>query len=159
MNALDELRQYIDNRGEQLIALGNGQYAPDVALPGILDRIEREFMELPKDADGVPCAWGDDVLHEDCRPEEHGPVKGWQKDDVGHLHVLVAGPEHGHTWLACECHHVKPDSWEQIEADADDVAPQEYCRSRGMDFFDVLDASEKMLADIVARCKALAGVE
>lgn len=159
MNAIDELRLYIDNRGEQLIALGNGQYVPDDELPGILDRIERELMELPKDADNVPCAWGDDVLHEDSYEKTRGKVEGWQKDYAGRWYVRATGTNHTHTWLACNCHHVKPDSWEQIGADADDVAPQEYCRSRGMDFFDVLDASEKMLADIVARCKALAGVE
>ena len=63
MNAVDELRSYIENRGEQMISLGNGQYMHDHMLPAILEDIEREYVELPKDADGVPCKIGDLV---DC---------------------------------------------------------------------------------------------
>lgn len=150
MNAIEDLRSTANNLlTEDGISI----------IDGIADRIAHEYMELPKDADGVPCVWGDDVLREDCRPEEHGPVKGWQKDSVGRWYIHVTGTDHERTWLACECHHVKPDSWEQIEEDAKGWYAADYWHVRGKQTNDGMQMEQDMRIDLVARAKALAGVE
>lgn len=167
MNAVDELRLYIENRGEQMISLGNGQYVHDHMLPAILEDIEREYVELPKDADGVPIKPGDKVL---TPGGDTVTVKFVGKGDGVIDGVCYCRKGTGHTWdEARKCHHVKPDSWEQIEADA----CKNYMNYFGCSGFACADCPSKidgvkpysryetdscelaMRLDIVRRCKAL----
>ena len=58
MNAIDELRQYIDNRGEQLIANGNGMYRPDSDHEEAMDICLKHILDCSVLVVMLPC-WED----------------------------------------------------------------------------------------------------
>lgn len=62
MNALEEFRAMIEEHcphSNPSWREGQMKFAP--TIDAIADRIEAEYIELPKDADGVPCRLGDHV--------------------------------------------------------------------------------------------------
>lgn len=97
---------------------------------------EHGFIELPKDADGVPIRVGDVTdkgevtCIRDCG-------KGWE--------VVLNNLS---TFDAPSLHHHKPDTWERIIEDA---------IKAGFADGDPHDPDQMEASELVARCKALAG--
>lgn len=95
-------------------------------IDAIADRIEAEYMPYPLDADGVPCKVGDLM-----ETDEHIPRKV-----VGYY---LAYPEYPCVTLefvspsveSYKLHHVKHDTQEQIDADAE-LDPIKYCAKYGL---------------------------
>jgi len=157
MNAIDDLRESI--RRENLGGISKTEIYE--WLTECADRIEHEYMERPKDADGMPCKISDLVDCDDGDFTIDG-LKLWN----GEWWVFH---ENGLQNKAASCHHVKPDSWEQIEADA----CKKYMNYFGCSGFACADCPSKingakpysryetdgcelaMRLDIVRRCKAL----
>ena len=111
MNALDELREIADLQERGLAFVEIGQ------LRQIADRIENEYMELPKDADGVPCRIGDHVrLGETC-----GRIKEMLLFERGGARWEIYLTTLDDSVSADSLRHAKPeppDSQERIDEDA-----------------------------------------
>lgn len=121
MNAIDQMSGVVEKaKGKGFDSATEFRRCLDAAL----SRIEREYMELPKDADGVPCRPGSKLYTN----------QGTEIIvDLGSFHRITDTT--GRTWMASSLSHVKPDSWEQIEADAGETG--------------------SMALKLVRRCKAL----
>jgi hypothetical protein len=125
MNAIDELRQMADLQecGKAFVEIGQLRY--------LSDRIEQEYMELPRDKDGEIIHVGDMLV----------PAEKTTQNMVGSLFIVAAVSSMSLYDANGRCanpewtEHRKPDTWERIEADAD--TPEE--------------------RDLVRRCRALAG--
>lgn len=129
------------------------------ALHAIADRIDKEhakaverarmdgmdatfgngWVQLPKDADGVPIHVGDEL------------TDGEYTFTVYELAAYGDGSwsirnEDGNAWAACDVTHHKPDSWERIIKDA-------LTSDRG----DAYAVSMGMMRELVERCRRLAG--
>lgn len=137
-------------------------------LRAIADRIDREMMKLPVDADGEPIRIGDEV-NIDC---DAMTVLGY------HLHndmlLLVAKDKKSGLFFTPEpsiVRHFKPeppDSWEKLEKDARktacDYAPAPrdedgLTTCDGCPFLKSESCSNEMTLDLVKRAKKLAGIE
>ena len=138
MNITDELRKVAaktecaNGRCEKL-------YRGD--LDHIADRIDeqvrRDYIPLPKDADGETIHLQDRVSWDNGTFNVHElnlTADGWTTWDE----------LHGYTVSADQCHHVKPDSWERIISDATALGAQMKRRTH-------------QIGDFVERCKRLAG--
>ena len=130
-------------------------------LCNAIDRIEAEYMELPKDADGVPCKRGDHVR----LGETEGTIKEMLWYERGWELYLTTLDD---SVAADTVHHVKPepDTQERIDQDAG-KGPCEYF---GHDCMPCSDGGECRAAtshdscytcqrlDLLARQRKLAGV-
>ena len=140
MTATDELRS-VAAKSECANGRCEKLYRGD--LERIADRIDaamEDYIELPKDADGVPIRIGDKMLLLNGESVEVyaigvGLFMAWNPDD-----------RHFDAYLASKCHHVQPDSWERIIEDATALGAQMNRRTMQVD-------------DLVERCKRLAGGE
>ena len=138
MSITDELR----NHAHKYAWDGGETY--DQRLIYIADRIDEELancIELPVDADGETIHLQDRVSWDNGTFNVHElnlTADGWTTWDE----------LHGYTVHADQCHHVKPDSWERIIADA-----------LRADRTDAYAVSTSMLCEPVERCKRLAGEE
>ena len=144
MSAMDELRSYAHQR------LFDGSEKYDQYLLYIADQIEGElanYIELPKDADGVTIHLGDMLEIE----HGHGVLDSGEVTDI-HLQVgkcvvsIGFGDEEGVTAYPEDYHHVQPDSWERIIEDAQADGVRWHNDGRPSDF-----------EALVERCKRLAG--
>lgn len=139
MRVTEELRAWV--REHQVLVGGLG-------LEAIADRIDeqvgREYIEMPKDADGVTIRIGDEV---EVIGYEDGTVAAMQLDE---RRWSVAVRPHGWdtptAYDAESIRHVHPDSWERIIEDAQADGVRYHNDGRPSDF----DA-------LVERCKRLAG--
>lgn len=138
MNALEELRE-MERLQDSHISITNSPKLSDIA-----DRIENEYMELPRDKNGEVIHVGD--ILKSANP--YGRIASGSKVDM----ISVRDTRYsitldGFTLYPESLIHDKPDTWEQIEASA-----KEHDRSC-VDSLCVGNA-----ADLVRRCKRLAGV-
>ena len=133
----DELREFIDE----------GDLYPSyiAELRRIADRIDSEMVELPRDKDGVIINLGDEV----CLNGKYGHVTriDYRIDNERHV-IFWSGSE----CIACmetelaELTHTRPDSWELIADELDEV----------VDAADSADDSCEKLADLAKRIRRLA---
>ena len=134
MNVLEELHQMADLQecGRAFIEIGQ--------LREIADRIESEWMELPRDKDG-------EVIHVgDIMRDRDGNEIAVDKVCSGGFFV---GTRNGCFLIADGFTHVNPDTWLQVKVDAlklDDMV------NHGI-------STSAQYVSIVERCKALAGVD
>ena len=83
----------------------------------IADRIEREYMPLPLDADGVPIIVGDVVYFVDNA--EAFDVLGIESDGDEPVHIGRKDETSTNAWVSPgDLTHKQPDTSERIEADA-----------------------------------------
>ena len=83
----------------------------------IADRIEREYMPLPLDADGVPIIVGDVVYFVDNA--EAFDVLGIESDGDEPVHIGRKDETSTNAWVSPgDLTHKQPDTIERIEADA-----------------------------------------
>lgn len=152
---------------------GNGWFLTSETLGSIADQIERETLPLPLFEDGEPVQFGDGFVGKDgCACIANNFLLFEMAD--GYRDCIVANAKGiGITVVGDE--RLKrpepPDSWERLEAD---VAVGDACRYFGVE--DVcedecrectgcpahrakVNCGEAMAADVLRRCKALAGVE
>ena len=118
----DEIRDFVKRSYED-------EYMDPKELLAIADRVDRETVELPKDADYVPIHVGD--VMEWCDSGETIAVFGVGNDIL----FYIDGENAEWTAARNKRHHV-PDTWERIIMDA------------------VCGGDED---ELVARCKRLAG--
>ena len=108
----------------------------------IADRIDRELVELPKDADGVPIHVGDTVC--ECVSGMKLIVNGMRLTDT-----WAVSTNHGLISRASDVTHTRPDSWKRI---ADDLeAKTSSCGHQG---FTVVSRDE--VVQIADRIRKLA---
>lgn len=134
-------------------------------LRAIADRIDREIVELPKDADGEPIRIGDVVYG---NPGIAWTVVGMRVSKFGWKVEMDNMP------FLCEpddLSHKKPeqpDSWENLEKDARktacDYAPAPrdedgLTTCDGCPFLKSESCRNEMTLDLVKRAKKLAGIE
>lgn len=99
------------------------------------------WVKLPVDADGVSIHVGDTVAifdHKEVHAVETIELtsRGW---------FVVAGE---HTCISTNLHHVQPDSWERIIAEA-----MRFARNTDVPYPEVEDVGK----ELIERCKRLAG--
>ena len=140
MSITDDLREYAGKAIERPDYMGGLTFD----LRRIADRIdaalEEGYIELPKDADGVPIRIGDKMLLLNGRTAEVYAI------GVGLFMVWNPEDRHFDAYLANACHHAQPDSWERIIEDAQADGVRYHNDGKPSDF----DA-------LVERCKRLAG--
>ena len=144
MNVLEELHQMADLQecGRAFIEIGQ--------LREIADRIEAEWMELPRDKDG-------EVIHVgDIMRDRDGNEIAVDKVCSGGFFV---GTRNGCFLIADGFTHVNPDTWERIEADAEQWYAADYWHAREKQTNNDVEMQRDMRIDLVRRCKALAGVD
>ena len=96
-------------------------------MRALADRIDRELVELPKDADGVPIHVGDTVYMDDGRMAEVYSIK-FRNGETNVLCRTSSGYS-GYVYrLPNKLTHTRPDSWESI---ADELV--EWCNSVDVD--------------------------
>lgn len=112
-------------------------------LDSIASQIERETLQKPRFEDGEPVRCGDMAMFGN-KPRE---VVEYEVNDCG-VAILHT---YGDCWSLLPGQRLKrpepPDTWERIEADVDS--------GKG---YAGMDAAE-VAADVLRRCKAVAGVE
>lgn len=154
MSITDELRDCIRTANRSYEDVRNPYndreilHIPEEELLAIADRIderiEREYVKLPVDADGVPIHVGDELVDEKDRPVKVRVLKlrenGWLFDSSRDCGGMLTTP----------FRHVQPDSWERIIEDAIDTAFE------GVDDESEFDLKKMELVD---RCRRLAGAE
>lgn len=112
-----------------------------------------QTVKLLTAKDGKSIQLGDTVWGEDG--------KRWRIVGIGERYVWGQNIEKSGQkrlkpeWLT----HEEPDSWERILDDAMAEHPVTYCLENGIANKDFRDAYEAKEADLVRRCKKLAGVE
>ena len=117
------------------------------------------YTRLPLDADGMPIRPGDTVYGEDGREYLVNSITIKRGGDISAF--VIPNDEKGFATYEqpSKLTHSKPDSWEQLEFDAE-CSAFEYAGKTG---FVPDDNSESVFAhqsvDLVKRAKALAGVE
>ena len=110
-------------------------------------------VKLLTDKNGEPIGLGDYRYGEDG--------ERWRIVGIGERYVWGnCAPEGGQKrlkpgWLTKE----EPDRWERIITDAMDTLPMQYCASRGLTVKPAGENRETKVADLVRRCKKLAGVD
>lgn len=146
MSITDELREFIETHLYLgATALGGWKEGALAIADRIDERIEREYVKLPVDADGVPIHVGDEL---DGLHYEDGTVTGIQYGTDGR--TMIAVRPNGwdtSTWRdpGEYCHRIA-DSWERIIEDA---------VKNGMYDHD----NERIQQKLVERCRRLAGAE
>lgn len=139
MSITDELRKWRDFCVEH----GKMFKFDGAELTHIANRIDaamEDYIELPKDADGVPIRIGDKMLLLNGR--------NVVVDAIGSGLFVVWNPDDRHfdACVANVCHHAQPDSWESIIEDAQTDGIRNHNEGKPSDFF-----------ALVERCKRLAG--
>jgi hypothetical protein len=115
-----------------------------------VDGSDREVFARLKTRDGRPIVMGGTYYGA-------GDNKAWRVVGYGRAHVFCDGmPEQGKR-LKPEWLMAKPDSWERVTADACKDALS-YCEERPWAKVAGRNLAHAVRADLVARCKALAGV-
>lgn len=137
---MDELIHELRSYAHQRFFDGSEKY--DQHILYLADQIEEEmanYVELPKDADGVTIRIGDEV--------EYGHYVGavdrllLNESDEPRVGTTFGGYFYGK-----ELHHAKPDSWERIIRDA-----------QGDGILNQIDGRPSDFEALVERCKRLAG--
>lgn len=133
-------------------------------LRELADRIDREMVELPKDAGGVPINVGDTVYRDGgCMAK----VSCFSYMDGATPFVYLAGGR-GVAYLPTQLTHACPDSWEKLEEDAKKtvcdfaLAPRGedgYATCDGCRFYESKSCNQEMKLEILKRAKKLAGIE
>lgn len=119
-----------------------------LAIDEIEGELARDYVELPKDAEGVPIKVGDILTDgEYTFTVHHVTLRG-----DGRWGIL---DERDYAWAACDVTHKKPDTWEQIIYDAEKLGCGWFSPSGLMG----TDEHAKRADEIIKRCKALAGDE
>ena len=117
------------------------------------------------DADGVEIKVGDTVY--DTKGEEHIVKEVYFDYDESHEHIVWCGESKSGiavVYIADQLSHIRPDSWERLERDADN-GPCGYFDFNGKEctgcpaFGSVKTCIAAVCADIVRRAKALAEKE
>ena len=133
---LDHIADRIDAEHAKAVerAYGEGVMSVPIALD------ESQWVKLPVDADGAPIHVGDEL-----EINHNGAVR--TVESLGlfeHGWTVFCNSGGGFVPSQTRCHHVKPDSWERIIADA---------VKNGMYDHD----NERIQQKLVERCKRLAG--
>lgn len=139
---------YCDKEGE--ISDDDVRMALGIAIDEIEEELERDYVKLPKDKDGIPIRPNDEiVVHHPGMEPVYSTVTAliltdrWDFEqscyetdsrDVNNLRDFYE-----------DVSHVQPDSWERIEADA-----KKWMYENG---------TTNGVMKLIERCKALAGVE
>lgn len=128
----------IDQEHEDELTMERGR-----AITELGSNIARNYIQLPKDADGATIHLQDRMSWDNGTFNVHElnlTADGWTTWDE----------LHGYTVHADQCHHVTPDSWERIIEDVRRRTSDYYCNQIPCDF-------RKMADEMVERCKRLAG--
>ena len=133
-NALDNLRHLID-----CYAWRDSRDMQDFI--DAADMIDKQYVELPRDADGIYIRVGDDM------EVATGALKG-EHSNVEYLAITESGWDVDGDPPRSLRHH-KPDTWEQIITDA--------IRGDGGSYGCLEERLDAMLPALVDRCKKLAG--
>ena len=114
------------------------------------DRIEAEYMELPRDKNG-------EIIHVgDIMRDRDGNEIAVDKVCSGGFFV---GTRNGCFLIADGFTHVNPDTWERIEADAEQWYAADYWHAREKQTNNDVEMQRDMRIDLVRRCKSLAGAD
>lgn len=142
LEALIDLANEIEQAHEEALKQAQAEVLADCLS------VADDFIELPKDADGMPIRIGDEL--ESVRYED-GIVAGIRYYEGGS--TLIAVRPHGWdtpTWNDPEDYtHAKPDTWEAIIEDAASYG--------GKRQFSGTQGDKANIAELVERCKRLAG--
>lgn len=110
----------------------------------LADRIDRELVELPKDADGVPIHVGDTVYG--CRSGMKMTISDLRMTTKGWLISTSRG------YLTdAEVTHTRPDSWECIADELEELSESNRINGSGEVFY--------RASDLAARIRKLAKKE
>lgn len=117
-----------------------------LAVDEIEGELARDYVELPKDAEGVTIKVGD-IL-----------TDGEYTFIVHHIELRNDGcwsiyNASCYAWAACDVTHKEQDTWEYIVHDAEVLGRNWFGTDMGT------DEHAKRIDEIIARCKALAGDE
>lgn len=114
-----------------------------------MGKVDSEYTKLPVDADGVPIHVGDyvETLIEAFKGER-GRVECLTLTEDG---WCVDGDR------PSTVRHVQPDSWERIIEDAISECGWEQPKEYEIDFEDSKETRDRFVAELVERCKRLAG--
>lgn len=151
MGITDELREYVSTAdrdvytGKLLAIADRIDAAHEEALSqAYMDVSDSRWLRLPKDIDGKPIDEHDKVDWRDHAGtwHENATVVAVCNDGCYVMHGLVF-----HVHKSDIRHHRDPDTWEQIIKDA----------MMGADRDGASDTYQECVAELVERCKALAG--
>lgn len=152
-------REYEDLRMKYVNINRHAQYVERASesLKTELDRVLEEqenrdgWVELPKDADGVPIRFKDKVtVPWSDKVYEVGGFSYQENVHTGTMTIWIDTHIDGEFRALCatdSCHHYAPDTWERIIEDAIDAVDDVWADDR----------HNALVASLVARCKALAG--
>lgn len=133
----ERLLRHCDHQREQLKAWGNASTLRKIMEDGMDATFGNGWVKLPVDADGVPIHIGDLM-------EADGDVFNVLSMELFYDGSWSIRNDVGNGFEYWELHHVKPDSWERIIADA---------VKNGMYDHD----NEHIQQKLVERCRRLAG--
>ena len=137
MKISDEIRDWCDDAySGRKIRSTNDLYV-------IADRIDSEMVELPKDADGVPIHVGDKVYLDDGHVEKVTCIGLMSTKAI--ITCWIGGGEPVE-YMPSGITHTRPDSWERIADDLDEIVDAACSED---------DSCEK-LADLADRIRRLA---
>jgi hypothetical protein len=122
-----------------------------VKLRELADRIDREMVELPKDADGVPIHIGDTVYTPKGSKADVESIE--LKQDENSVVFIVRGKGFFHSHLS----HTRLDTFERIAGDIE--AAEDWCDKNGEYGTGITSVSESTLREWADRIRKLAKKE
>lgn len=145
----DELREFIDSHLYLgAVALAGWKDGAHAIADRIDERIEREYVKLPVDADGKVIHVEDEVELLDGSNRFKAEWLEWDGEDWAVHETIGYGAYHEPSSLR----HVQPDSWESIIGDARTCLMSDY-KTEAMSTM----RWKSELDELVERCKRLAG--
>lgn len=139
----DQIRKWYDICGG---IIDSGDKAK---LHALVDRIDNEMMELPRDADGVPIHVGDTVYDGDGIAREVVSISFGRWDGFMTVHA-VDGSSKWRDLAPGNLTHTYPDSWERI-ADELDEWRFEHMRDLKTDSFNDLHLFAERIRRLASR--------
>lgn len=154
IDALERLRDELTKRGESDEMMGLYLHDHEVAMQliaAVYCEVDKRFMALPLDADGVPIHVGDVVAAQDEQPFK---VRAFQLDVFGWFAIERLGSQ----WNVNQLHHVKLRTLEDIVIEYRLKAYNLYADSE-MSGEERVEEFKTLDAEIAAEIRELLGVD
>ena len=123
------------------------------AADELRERMEREYIKMPVDADGEVIHVEDEVELLNGSKRFKAEWFEWDGEDWVVHETIGYGAYHEPSSLR----HVKTDSWERIIEDAISESGWVQPKEHEIDFEDSKETRDRFMAELVERCRRLAG--
>lgn len=132
----DMLREFVNTKERYLCSASRSE------LLGLADRIDAEMVELPRDANDEPILPGDTVYAPSGGKCTVTSLQLYGKEDPSWM-ASICGDGGSYISTGCELTHERPDSWERITQELEDMS-ENFRTTDKESFSALLDFAERI---------------